>query len=214
MKIRDNDGSPNSGALLEVTDLTKRFGGVVAQDRISFSIEPGIVCGLIGPNGAGKTTLFNMITGIYRPDGGQVLFNGTNTRKMAIHKIVSAGIAKNLPACGAVCLHDPSGKCPGGHACQNPVRILGGRHPPALGQAGRNATPGRKPSSFWNLPGCPTGPVNRQETCPSGDRKQRKLPGRWPRTPNCCSWTSQQPASTPLKQKIWDGSSSRSKTGA
>ena len=96
MKIRDNDGSPNSGALLEVTDLTKRFGGVVAQDRISFSIEPGIVCGLIGPNGAGKTTLFNMITGIYRPDGGQVLFNGTNTRKMAIHKIVSAGIARTF----------------------------------------------------------------------------------------------------------------------
>jgi len=82
--------------ILDVRSLTKRFGGVRAQDNISFSIEPGIVCGLIGPNGAGKTTLFNMITGIYPPDGGQVIFNGENTRKMAVHQLVAAGIARTF----------------------------------------------------------------------------------------------------------------------
>ena len=54
MKIRDNDGSPNSGALLEVTDLTKRFGGVVAQDRISFSIEPALSAASSAPTGREK----------------------------------------------------------------------------------------------------------------------------------------------------------------
>lgn len=82
--------------MLKVRSLTKMFGGVMAQDNISFSIEPGIVCGLIGPNGAGKTTLFNMITGIYRPDSGEVLFNGKPTRKMAVHQLVRAGIARTF----------------------------------------------------------------------------------------------------------------------
>ncbi len=83
-------------AMLMVRSLTKTFGGVIAQDNISFSIEPGIVCGLIGPNGAGKTTLFNMITGIYRPDSGDVLFNGKSTRKMAVYQLVKAGIARTF----------------------------------------------------------------------------------------------------------------------
>ena len=86
----------NGRAMLEVCSLTKKFGGVTAQDNISFSIEPGIVCGLIGPNGAGKTTLFNMITGIYKPDSGRVLFNGKPTRKMAVYQLVKAGIARTF----------------------------------------------------------------------------------------------------------------------
>lgn len=87
---------PHSEPILAVNSLTKMFGGIKAQDDISFSIEPGIVCGLIGPNGAGKTTLFNLITGIYRPDGGQVIFNGKDTRKMAVHQLVKAGIARTF----------------------------------------------------------------------------------------------------------------------
>jgi len=85
-----------TGSILAVNALTKMFGGVKAQDDISFSIGPGIVCGLIGPNGAGKTTLFNLITGIYAPDGGQVIFNGKDTMKMAVHQRVKAGIARTF----------------------------------------------------------------------------------------------------------------------
>ena len=85
-----------SEQILEVRDLTKMFGGVTAQDQISFSIETGIVCGLIGPNGAGKTTLFNMITGIYRPDAGKVVFNGRDIKKTPVHKLVKSGVARTF----------------------------------------------------------------------------------------------------------------------
>jgi ABC-type branched-subunit amino acid transport system ATPase component len=67
-------------ALLEVEGLTKRFGGVVAADRCTFSVPSGTISALIGPNGSGKTTVFNMITGYQRADAGTVVFDG---RRMA-----------------------------------------------------------------------------------------------------------------------------------
>jgi branched-chain amino acid transport system ATP-binding protein len=65
-----------SVAFLEVTDLVKDFGGVVANNHISFQIDQGEIIGLIGPNGAGKTTLFNCIVGYHKPDSGKVIFKG------------------------------------------------------------------------------------------------------------------------------------------
>ena len=63
-------------SLLELKDVTKIFGGLIAVNEVSFSVEPGSVVGLIGPNGAGKTTVFNCITGNYRPERGSILFDG------------------------------------------------------------------------------------------------------------------------------------------
>jgi len=62
-------------ALLEGHGLSKRFGGVLALDEVSFSVEEGTIVGLIGPNGAGKTTLFNVVAGALKPDSGQILFD-------------------------------------------------------------------------------------------------------------------------------------------
>jgi branched-chain amino acid transport system ATP-binding protein len=63
-------------ALLEIRNLTKRFGGLVAVDQVHFDVQQGQILGLIGPNGAGKTTIFNMITGIYSPTEGEISFQG------------------------------------------------------------------------------------------------------------------------------------------
>jgi branched-chain amino acid transport system ATP-binding protein len=80
-------------ALLEVTNLTKRFGGLTAVNQVSFSLEKGDIVGLIGPNGAGKTTTFSCITGLYRLDQGSVLFEGKNISKWSTEAICKIGIA-------------------------------------------------------------------------------------------------------------------------
>jgi branched-chain amino acid transport system ATP-binding protein len=83
-------------ALLEVRDVTLRFGGIVALDGVSFDVEEGHISGLIGPNGAGKTTAFNVITRLYRPDSGQVLLDGSSLLKQPAFKIVRKGVARTF----------------------------------------------------------------------------------------------------------------------
>jgi len=83
-------------ALLEISNLTKSFGGILAVNEVSFSVNKGEIIAVIGPNGAGKTTLFNLMTGIYQPTGGQVLFNGTNIIGMSAYRIAGLGIARTF----------------------------------------------------------------------------------------------------------------------
>lgn len=81
-------------AILEVHDLTKHFGALMAVEMVNFSLEERQILGMIGPNGAGKTTLFNMIVGIHRPTHGRVIFEGRNITGMKPHRICRLGIAK------------------------------------------------------------------------------------------------------------------------
>jgi branched-chain amino acid transport system ATP-binding protein len=83
-------------SLLEVRDLTVRFGGVVALDHVSFDVNAGEVVALIGPNGAGKTTLFNVITRAYRPGGGTVVLDGEPVLKLAPHQVIRSGLARTF----------------------------------------------------------------------------------------------------------------------
>ena len=83
-------------ALLSVQDVTLRFGGIVALDGVSFDVEEGHISGLIGPNGAGKTTAFNVITRLYKPDSGSVMFDGSTLLKSSPHTIVRKGIARTF----------------------------------------------------------------------------------------------------------------------
>jgi branched-chain amino acid transport system ATP-binding protein len=82
--------------LLDVENVTKRFGGIVALDGVSFAAEPGEIVGLIGPNGAGKTTAFNVITRLYTPDEGEVRFEGKSLLDVPPSGIVKRGIARTF----------------------------------------------------------------------------------------------------------------------
>src|SRR5688500_13231497 len=83
-------------ALLSLRNVTRRFGGVVALDGVTFDVEEGRIVGLIGPNGAGKTTAFNVITRLYTPNEGEVEFAGTNLLRTPVHGIVRRGIARTF----------------------------------------------------------------------------------------------------------------------
>ncbi|MEN9504176.1 MAG: high-affinity branched-chain amino acid transporter ATP-binding protein LivG [Actinomycetota bacterium] len=77
-------------------DITVRFGGIVALDGLSFSIDEGQICGLIGPNGAGKTTMFNVVSRIYQPTTGALLYRGKNLLDVPAHGIAKLGIARTF----------------------------------------------------------------------------------------------------------------------
>ena len=81
---------------LEVVDITKRFGGLIALNNVSLKIPRGKIVGLIGPNGAGKTTLFNIITGYIKPDRGKILFEGRDITGKPPYEISKLGIARTF----------------------------------------------------------------------------------------------------------------------
>jgi len=82
--------------ILETEGLTRAYGGVVAVNKVDFSVEAGLITGLIGPNGAGKTTLFNNMTGLDNPTSGKVFFNNKDITGYPAHKICRMGIARTF----------------------------------------------------------------------------------------------------------------------
>ena len=88
----------NEAAILEVTALTKTFGGVTAVDDCSFKVREGSVVGLIGPNGAGKSTTIDMVSGFGRPDEGSVRFDGKEVVNRAPHRISRLGLIRTFQA--------------------------------------------------------------------------------------------------------------------
>jgi branched-chain amino acid transport system ATP-binding protein len=85
-----------NNVLLEVRSLSKAFGGIQALYNVSFAVHEGGIIAVIGPNGAGKTTLFNLITGLYAADEGQVLFANQEIQGKKAHELVAAGIARTF----------------------------------------------------------------------------------------------------------------------
>jgi branched-chain amino acid transport system ATP-binding protein len=83
-------------ALLELSGLSKHFGGTTAVDQLDLRVEEGEIVSLIGPNGAGKTTAFNVITGLCAPDGGDIRFQGRSLRGLPAHEIAARGIARTF----------------------------------------------------------------------------------------------------------------------
>lgn len=86
----------NSGYVLEIRNVSKKFGGIIATDHVNISVGQGCIFGIIGPNGAGKTTLFNMITGVYKPTEGEILLNGEKITGKFPYEIARKGVARTF----------------------------------------------------------------------------------------------------------------------
>lgn len=83
-------------ALLEVKELTRAFGGLLAVSNANMQLEPGELVGLIGPNGAGKTTIFNLLTGVFEPSSGDVIFDGKRLNGLKPYQVTKQGIARTF----------------------------------------------------------------------------------------------------------------------
>lgn len=94
--VVEDDPGPSEHPLLRVENVTVRFGGLIAVYQYTLDVYPGKITSLIGPNGAGKTTLFNVITGIYRPESGRILFAGEDITGLQPHLVVARGIARTF----------------------------------------------------------------------------------------------------------------------
>ncbi|NJP08079.1 MAG: ABC transporter ATP-binding protein [Leptolyngbyaceae cyanobacterium RU_5_1] len=92
----DAIAQPESSVVLEANGLTRRFGGLVAVNHVSFTVHPGEIFGLIGPNGAGKTTLFNLVTGLIQPSSGELLHEGEEISRLRPFQIAARGIARTF----------------------------------------------------------------------------------------------------------------------
>jgi branched-chain amino acid transport system ATP-binding protein len=91
-----NADREKTDSVLEVRDVTRRFGGLVAVNKVSFTVDRGEIFGVIGPNGAGKTTLFNIITGLLPLSSGKLIYQGLEFSKQKPHQIAAMGIARTF----------------------------------------------------------------------------------------------------------------------
>jgi branched-chain amino acid transport system ATP-binding protein len=89
-------GPDGMSAILELSDVSKTFGGIRAVKDMTFAIERGELAGLIGPNGAGKTTVFNLITGVYDVTKGDIVYNGRNINSLETYQVISLGVARTF----------------------------------------------------------------------------------------------------------------------
>ncbi len=118
--------------VLEVKNVTKHFGGLVAVKDVTVSVRKGEILGLVGPNGAGKSTLLNIISGVYKPNNGEVFFNNENITSLSLNSICKKGIAKTFQ-------HPQS--FPGLCACEGVMisALHGNGHKPSLKEARHEA---------------------------------------------------------------------------
>ena len=112
-------------AILKAGNMTKRFGGLVAVDTLDVEILDNSIHSIIGPNGAGKTTFFNCITGFYRPEGGEIIFNGKPIVGLSPDRIVHRGISRTYQNIRLFPQPDGHGKHSGRNSQSSEIRFFG-----------------------------------------------------------------------------------------
>ena len=180
--------------MLELTNVSKAFGGLLVIDGLDFHVDEHEIVSVIGPNGAGKTTLFNIVTGVYEPDGGEILFEGESIVGLPPYKITQRGIARtfqNLRLFLNMSVKENVMAAEYGHTKSGVVRSIL-RTPGVRRRTAIRATAEEKLSFFgqrlmgyrWT-----SRPTHSRTPIDAGSR----LRGRWRPTPRSCYSTNQPP---------------------
>ena len=186
--------APDGGPILEANKVTMRFGGLVANKDIDFTIPRGAIVSLIGPNGAGKTTFFNQLTGMLEPTSGDITFNGESIVGLSPHSIVERGVGRtfqNIRLFGAMTVLN--NVMVGAH-----TRMKSGWWASLLKlprvRAEEDAIRARPASCSTSSP-CRAGTRTMPpRTCRTATSAASSWRAHWPASPSCCSWTSPRPA--------------------
>ena len=181
--------------LLETRALRKEFGGLVAVNDVDFTIRAAAIVSLIGPNGAGKTTFFNMLTGLYTPTAGEIVFDGQRRRRPAAAQDHRARHRPHVPEHPPVPDDDRAGERAGGDALPAEGRHRSLRSCGRPGSAARSARPASRRASCCASSGCSGGSTTTtRATCPTATSAGWRSRARWPPTRSCCCSTSRPPA--------------------
>ena len=175
--------SPTGTPHLAVRGVSCRFGGLVAVNDVSLDVAQGEIFGIIGPNGAGKTTLFNLITGLTRPSGGQVVYQGGDITGLPPHRIAGRGIARTFQNVRLFGTLSVLRQRPDRPAPPNARRDLERRssHSPRPAPRSGRSTGARGSSSSSS--GWPTGPRSVRSACPTATSAVSRSRERWPSDP-------------------------------
>ena len=191
-------GEAESGmTLLSVSNVTKRFGGLIANDAISFDGAGEAVFAVIGPNGAGKTTLFNAISGFFPPTEGRIAFDGEDITGAAAAQDRGARAGAHLSAGAAVQgphrRRERAGRLPSRHQGRDRRRAAAA----ALGARAGSAHPRARRDELLAFVGLAAQADVRADTLPYGRSACSRSRARSPRSRGCCCSTSRPPGSTP-----------------
>jgi branched-chain amino acid transport system ATP-binding protein len=169
--MTDTDGAV---ALLELTGVTVRFGGVVAVNRLDLRVDSGQIFGLIGPNGAGKTTVFNIVTGVYQFDEGEVRVGGTPVRRLRPHQVTRLGVARTFQNirlfANMTALENVMVGADARHGTSIPGALFGGRRHRAEERAGR-----AKASELLDFVGIPRAGDEYAKNLSYGDQRRLEI---------------------------------------
>ena len=181
-----------SGNLLEVENVTRRFGGLVALDGVSFVVPEGGIHAIIGPNGAGKTTLFNVISGFTAPSSGTVRFAGRDIAGATPSTLAARGLVRTFQLVRLFADRDAAGNVEVGFH----LRSRGGVLARCCACRGCGRRSGRSQPGRWRCcsgPGWAAEAPSRRRNCPMASSGFWKSHGRWRRARACCCWTSRPP---------------------
>ncbi len=182
--------------LLEIKGVRKQFGGLSALAGLDMHVDPGEILSVIGPNGAGKSTLFNVITGLYAPDDGDIRFRGESIVGLRPHQVAKLGIARTFQNVHLFPNMTVLENAMVGQHCRSKSGIFGSvlRLPSTRREEERIRDRARRTPSTSSVPGSPaTARSSRRSRSRTRTAAGSRWLGPWRPIPRSCCWTSRRP---------------------